>query len=41
MMAQNMPEGMPNMSEGMPNMPGGMPPTPEEPDEQPNIEEID
>ena len=34
MMTQNMPEGMANMSDGMP-------PTPEEPENEPKIEEID
>ncbi len=34
MMTQNIPEGMANMS-------GGMPPTPEEPENEPKIEEID
>ena len=41
MMTQNMPEGMPNMPEGMASMPGGMPHTPEEPENEPKIEEID
>ena len=37
----SMPGGMASMPEGMASMPGGMPPTPEEPENEPKIEEID
>jgi L1 cell adhesion molecule like protein len=41
MMKQNMPPGMPDMPPGMPDMTGGMPNVPEEPEDEPKIEEID